>query len=139
MKNENGIEKSAILKGRTLVNILPSVNDNRFLIKNSTTLERLEDGFLRINAPHKGSWEIMTNSIPIKPSTKYLLITEVKNNTVDGVITLANVSGFTTNNLTKVSVGFNGVLKQIITTKDVLSEYIFQGWLDCGSSGFVDI
>ena len=131
--------KSAILTGQTLVNILPSVNDDRFLIKNSTTLERLEDGFLRINAPHKGRWEIVTNTIPIKPSTKYLLITEVKNNTVDGLVTLADVTGFTSNNLTKVSVGFNGVLKQIITTKDVLYEYIFQGWLDSGSSGFVDI
>lgn len=135
----DGHAKSAILTGNTLVNILPSVNDDRFLIKNSTTLERLEDGFLRINAPHKGRWEIATNTIPIKPSTKYLLITEVKNNTVDGLVTLANVSGFTTNSLTKVSVGFNGVLKQIITTKDVLSEYVFQGWLDSGSSGFVDI
>ena len=135
----DGHAKSAILTGQTLVNILPSVNDDRFLIKNSTTLERLEDGFLRINAPHKGSWEIVTNTIPIKPSTKYLLITEVKNNTVDGLVALANATGFTTNSLTKVSVGFNGVLKQIITTKDVLSEYVFQGWLDSGSSGFVDI
>ena len=134
-----GSIKSAILSGQTLVNVLPSVNDDRFLIKNSTTLERLKDGFLRINAPHNGRWEIVTNTIPIKPSTKYLLITEVKNNTLDGLITLANITGFTTNNLTKVSVGFNGVLKQIITTKDVLSDCIFQGWLDSGSNGFADI
>ena len=134
-----GHVKSAILKGNTLVNVFPSVNDDRFLIENSTTLERLEDGFLRVNAPHNGRWQIATNTIPIKPSTNYLLITEVKNNTVDGRITLANVTGFTTNNLTKVDIGFNGVLKQIITTLDVLEDYIFQGWLDSGTTGFVDI
>nr|DAM71596.1 MAG TPA: hypothetical protein [Caudoviricetes sp.] len=127
------------LKGQTLVNVLPSVNDDRFLIENSTTLERLKDGFLRVNAPHNGRWQIATNTIPIKPSTNYLLITEVKNNTVDGRITLANTTGFTTNSLTKVDIGFNGVLKQIITTRDVLEDYIFQGWLDSGTTGFVDI
>lgn len=135
----DGVAKSAILKGNTLVNVFPSVNDDRFLIENSTTLERLEDGFLRVNAPHNGRWQIATNTIPIKPSTKYLLITEVKNNTVDGRITLANTTGFTTNSLTKVDIGFNGVLKQIITTLDVLEDYIFQGWLDSGTTGFVDI
>ena len=86
-----GHAKSAILTGQTLVNLL-KVNKDNYIINNSQNWS-IEDGYLKCVSTT--SWHTVTDRFNnmIKPSTKYLIVVEIKENTLNIDI---NFDGFGT-------------------------------------------
>ena len=117
MKNENGQEKSAILKGQTLVN---NYNKNTIMVINGGSV----DGNVITLASNNGDWVVANNAdLALKPLTKYLILINVLENTIqnNGNYSLAveNVtnnsafsSGFT------IGEGKVGIISKILTTKE---------------------
>ena len=89
MKNKNGIEKSAILTGQTLVNIAPNMTQSSLTVNtrpwklsgSGNVVGSVSDNKLKISTTIDGSM-IVGGEVPntMKPSTKYYVQVEVKNN-----------------------------------------------------------
>ena len=94
MKNENGIEKSAILKGQTLVNIAPNMTQSSLtantrpwkLSGSGKVVGSVSDNKLKISTTIDGSM-VVSGKVPntMKPSTKYYVQVEVKNNSSQSI------------------------------------------------------
>lgn len=123
----DAVSKSAILSGNTLVNIDSCYTDNDFILFNNATID--SDGWITItaNGNYLNACPKMNNLI--KPSTKYLAIIEVKENTLDGKFMPFTKWGedtcFTTNfqdmnnsNSWVINAKAKGVFKSFLLTKD---------------------
>ena len=123
MKNENGQEKSAILKGQTLVNIYDySIST---FSKDSVTIK---NGVITLKA--NGGWVTVNNKLPmLKPKTNYTVFVNILSNTL-------TYSSSTNNYALQIEVdrgntGFNsgyqipkdsvGIFKKLLTTKESFS------------------
>ena len=114
--------KSAILKGQTLVNLLKS-NINDYIININPKNWSVEDGYLKCVSTT--GWHTISDRFNnmIKPSTKYLIVVEIKENTLNIDInfdgfdsTLSSSLGFLTFEPNEV-----GTKKVIVTTKPTIS------------------
>ena len=102
-----GRSKSAILKGQTLVNVDSYYDKTYFNQSNIDSIS--EDGYIQVSAT--GGYRNVYTYISslIKPSTQYLFIIEIKENTLDGsffILTDGNPSSC-----------FGGSFTQTITSK----------------------
>ena len=115
-----GRSKSAILTGQTLVNLL-KVNKDNYIINNSQNWS-IEDGYLKCVSTT--SWHTVTDRFNnmIKPSTKYLIVVEIKENTLNIDI---NFDGFgttlgTASTFLKFESNEVGTKKVIVTTPSTI-------------------
>ena len=106
--------KSAILKGQTLVN---AWKKHQTYIPSDFIM--YDDGFMELKVPKPYFDHIQTDSSLLKPNTKYLLVVEVKNNTLPVPITFfpdtRTVFAGNKHHLL-FSSATNGVAKVILTT-----------------------
>ena len=122
MKNENGIEKSAILKGQTLVNVYDYTSST--FVGGAT----IENGVVTFKT--NGGWVVINNKLPmLKPNTNYTIFVNILSNTLTYSSSSDNYalrvegdtgnSGFITGfDIPKGSVG---IFKKLLTTKESLS------------------
>ena len=122
MKNENGIEKSAILKGQTLVNVYDYTSST--FIGGAT----IENGVITFKA--NGSWVVINNKLPmLKPNTNYTIFVNILSNTLtyssssyDYALRIEGDDGNTAFNsgyeIPKDSVG---IFNKLLTTKESFS------------------
>lgn len=93
MKNENGIERSVILKGQTLVNLFPKMNNRKITLdSNYDNLANINQSSLKGQQTYEGA--IAHTIQDIKPNTMYTIIYEVISNEI------TNTGGFLLNNPT---------------------------------------
>ena len=110
--------KSAILKGQTLVNVDSYYRASDFWYSNIANLS--DDGYITINAT--GGWVNSFTKVSslIKPNTKYLVIYEIKQNSLNGIFTLLSQhdksSVFTLRRYPNINPGQTGIFKYIVTT-----------------------
>lgn len=122
-----GAIKSAILRGQTLVNVDSCYTDNDFITFDNATID--SDGWITVtaNGNYLNTFPKMNNLI--KPSTKYLAIVEIKENTLDGKFMpftkWSEDTCFTTNFLDMnngnswfINENAKGVFKSFMTTED---------------------
>ena len=112
--------KSAILTGQTLVNLL-KVNKDNYIINNSQNWS-IEDGYLKCVSTT--SWHTVTDRFNnmIKPSTKYLIVVEIKENTLNIDV---NFDGYdttlgTASTFLKFESNEVGTKKVIVTTPSMI-------------------
>ena len=111
MQNENGQEKSTILKGQTLINSNNGVNSTKFYTNSKSDFMR---SVILISK---------TNKTLIKPNTQYLLTFKVSELNLDG---LSQVNLMINNNAEdslfpnakNFGITANGSYKQIVTTNE---------------------
>ena len=114
----DGVCKSAILKGNTLVNVDSYYRASDFWYSNIANLS--DDGYITINAT--GGWVNSFTKVSslIKPNTKYLVIYEIKQNSLNGIFTLLSQhdksSVFTLSSYPNINPGQTGIFKYIVTT-----------------------
>ena len=99
--------KSAILKGQTLVNIDSYYDRNDFYNFGADYID--EDGFIQITA--RGAWinaHTRNNSL-VKPNTKYAIIVDIKENTLDSSTSNALKICTNTDTLDSVWSDINGI------------------------------
>ena len=110
--------KSAILKGQTLVNVDSYYRASDFWYSNVANLS--DDGYITMNAT--GGWVNSFTKVSslIKPNTKYLVIYEIKQNSLNGIFTLLSQhdksSVFTLHSYPNINPGQTGIFKYIVTT-----------------------
>lgn len=112
-----GQAKNAVIEGQTLVNVDSYYTTSDFWYSNVANLT--SDGYITLNAT--GGWNngFTKKSNLVKPNTKYLVICEIKENTLNGVFTLLsqheNSSVFTTE-FKRIQPGQTGIFKYVETT-----------------------
>ena len=84
MKNENGQEKNAILKGQTLVNAIKNTTQNGYGTL-SSNIRILENGWISANGTNSNNhFELKMDNLNLKTSTTYMYIIECRKNTFTG-------------------------------------------------------
>ena len=79
MKNENGIEKSAILKGRTLVNVFQFTSKDDFVNSDKIILDGTTM-ILNADGTYQNFW--LKNNGLVKANTTYLFVVDILENTL---------------------------------------------------------
>lgn len=127
----DGVSKSAILKGQTLVNVDSYYSTDDFSMHNIDTIS--SDGYIKLTA--NGTWRNSFTKFNgmLKPNTKYLAIVDIKTNTLaDGTRPFRMFTNGTNSEGTVVNVpfvdqekdiecGVIGTFKYILTTRGDLS------------------
>ena len=109
--------KSAILSGQTLVNLYENIQ------KTTSSVATYNDEWITLKANGGYARYFHSKSDMLKPSTKYLIIVDVKENTLQGSNSLQiNDYGITDTVFnTSMSVSGSGIFKLVSTTKDDLT------------------
>ena len=117
-----GRSKNAVLKGQTLVNAgsYYNININEFVVLNG---ELSSDGYITMTA--NGTWvnSFLRKTPLIKPNTKYLVVYEIKENTLEKftIMSQNGTESVFSSYQTTVAPNFTGILKYVATTNNDIS------------------